>query len=793
MVSLADTRPYWVLWITAAIFAAVGLLLEFGGIQLALRGGSLYYIIIGIAVFASGVLMIRRRAEGLWLYGAVLLVTIIWSFWEVGFTPWSLVPRLAGPLALGLWLLVPWCRHALIPGKPLLPLRTVVLISVASVILGLALHNLRDEPRDPIYQTGMAMLKAMPPVARTDASADWENYGNTPGGSRFSPQSEITPQNVSKLKVAWIYRTGPDSAGNMPRIESTPIKVGRTVYFCTSYNDVIALDAETGKENWRYKSGIPMTTTMYGICRGVAYYKIPDATGECSERIYTNTIDAHLIALDAQRGTLCPGFGQNGITSLLEGMGDVKPGYYFPTSAPTIARGKIVLGGWISDGQYWGEPSGVIRAYDAVNGQLAWAFDVGRPDRTTLPPEGETYTRATPNSWAPMSVDPELGLVFAPTGNATPDYYGAQRRPFDDQYSSSVVAIELDTGHVRWSFQTLHHDLWDLDVPSQPTLVDVPTANGVEHALIQPTKRGELFYLNRETGAPLAAVEERKVPVTGAAPGERVSPTQPFSVGLPSVAGPTLTERDMWGITPLDQLWCRLEFRKMRYDGTLTPPGLRRALVYPGYAGGNNWGGVTVDTDRHLLVAPAFRFANWVQLLTRQQADKMGLLPIVDSAQGNVSAAVPQAGTPYGAAVGPFMSPLKAPCQNPPYATISAIDLVSRKLVWTETLGTARNSGPFGLHSQLPLRMGVPLFGGAITTAGGLTFVGATQDGYFRAIDTMTGKVLWETKLPTGGHATPMSYLSSDSNRQFVVIAAAGNFFLGTKPGDYIVAYALPK
>jgi quinoprotein glucose dehydrogenase len=475
-------------------------------------------------------------------------------------------------------------------------------------------------------------------------------------------------------------------------------------------------------------------------------------------------------------------------------MGEATPGYYAVSSAPTIVQGKVILGGWVMDNQFWGEPSGVIRAYDAVTGKLAWAWDMGRPDRQGEPSEGETFTRSTPNAWAPMSVDEQLGLVYVPTGNATPDYFGADRRPFDDHYSSSVVALDVTNGRPRWSFQTAHHDLWDYDVAAQPTLVDYSTPTGVVKALLQATKRGELFLLDRATGDPLSRVEERPAPSRGAVPEERVAATQPFSVGLPSFRGADLVEGDMWGITPLDQLWCRIKFREARYDGPNTPPGLTPSIEMPGWVGGMEWGGVAVDTERHIVIVNSQNLPNYLRLIPRSQADGMDLKPY-DGLHGALAAMMSpaQAGTKYGVLLSSFLSPLEIPCNRPPYGRLSAIDLPSGKLMWTQVFGTARNSGPLGVPSMLPLQLGTPNIGGAVATAGGLFFIAATQDEYLRAYETTTGKLLWQARLPTGGHATPMTYLSPASGRQLVVIAAGGHLGLSPTTGAYIAAFALPK
>jgi len=452
----------------------------------------------------------------------------------------------------------------------------------------------------------------------------------------------------------------------------------------------------------------------------------------------------------------------------------------------------------VADGQFWGEPSGVIRAYDAESGKFVWAFDVGRPDDHGEPPPGKTYTLSTPNSWGPMSADEELGMVYVPTGNVGgSDYFGAQRRPFDDKFSSSTMALDAETGQLRWSFQYIHHDLWDYDVASQPTLVDLPGPNGVQKALIQPTKRGEIYVLDRVTGRPIRQVRERPVPTGGHVPEERIAPTQPYSIEMPRLTGPRLTEAMMWGLTPLDQLWCRIRFRQFRYEGTFTPPGKDWNMLYPGAGGGMNWAGATVDPDRKLLIVNSLRIANTSRLIPRKEADDMGVAIKGSKAPNGGKRPSPlgvsaQAGTPYAAAFGPFFSPLAVPCQQPPYGTISAIDLTSGKLVWTHPLGSAREAGPFGWNMGLPLPMGMPVKGGVLATRSGVTIVAATKDATIRAFESATGQELWEDRLPAAAHATPMTYLSARSGKQFVVVAAGGDPRLQSRRGDYVIAYSLP-
>ncbi|AEG50875.1 membrane-bound PQQ-dependent dehydrogenase, glucose/quinate/shikimate family [Sphingobium chlorophenolicum L-1] len=781
--------------IYSVILGLSGIALLLGGINLLRLGGSPYYAAAGLAVTISAAMLWRARWSGAIIYMAFLLLTIVWAVWEAGLNAWALMPRLAffGLLALPL---IGWALRSRLRGSAPPRWKAGLLVGgLLAVFAGYALHHATGmKVSDPIFDRGMASAQSgIPQAGATARGGDWLSYGNDAGGTRFSPLTQLTPANVNKLEVAWTFQTGPGVDGKFGNLEVTPLKVGDKVYVCTPYSDVIALDAETGKPVWRWRSKIDRKGFAYNNCRGVTYYAVPGMTGLCSKRILHATADVSLVALDASTGRPCPDFGKGGRISLKVGMGQFDNGYYFVSSAPTLIRGKIVIGGWVADGQYWGEPSGVIRAFDAKSGAFSWAFDMGRPGSTSVPTSGETYTKSTPNSWGPMSADETLGLVYAPTGNSVPDYYGGNRRPFDDKYSTSVVAIDVETGLPRWSFQTVHHDLWDYDNPSQPTLIDLPSRKGIRKALIQPTKRGQLFVLDRVTGKPIFDVKEKPVPQGGIVPGERLSPTQPYSVGMPSFAGPKPEERMMWGLTPFDQLFCRTEFRKLRYEGEFTPPGFAPNLVHPGYGGGMTWSGISVDPDRNLLIINSNRMSNISRLMPRAEADKMGLKPMSNSSHSNIGGAVPQAATPYAAEIRPFLSPLMMPCEEPPYGYLTAIDLRSQKVVWRKTLGDTRGSGPFSIPTHVPLPMGMPSFGGSTTTRGGLVFISGTADAVLRAFESTTGQIVWQASLPAGGNATPMTYLSPKSGRQFVVIAAAGHHALENKRGDYIVAYALPK
>lgn len=625
---------------------------------------------------------------------------------------------------------------------------------------------------------------------------DWPEFGGSAAGTRYTALTQITPANVGRLRLAWQYKLDPPvETAKHPYVafEATPLEVADTVYFCTPNNAVIALDAETGRARWKFEPRARKWGS-FRACRGVAFYRSPGtgttprpAADDCPERIITATMDAHLFAVDAKTGKPCGQFGDNGVVDLLSGMGSVPPGVYGVTSAPTIVRGVIIVGGMVVDNGQVNNPSGVIRAYDAVTGRFAWAWDLGRPGVHTEPVPGEFYTRNSPNGWAPFSADETLGLVFVPTGNSNPDYYGAQRTAEAEKYSSSVVALDATSGEVRWSFQTTHHDLWDYDVASQPVLVDMPEKDGVIPELIQATKRGEIFVLDRRDGHPLAAVAEKPVP-QGGAPGDRTAATQPFSVGMPSLAGPDLTERDMWGITPVDQLWCRIKFRQARYEGPMTPPTPVRPWIYsPGWMGGNDWGSVSVDESRHVLVAVSMRMANYDRFVSSDER--------TTGPDGTTHSLVtPQVGSPFfGIVTDYFHSPLGVPCQRPPYGMISAIDLETRRLMWSHPLGTARDNGPLALRARVPfpIPMGTVTMGGNLVTRSGVIFVAATLDQYLRALDEQTGRELWRTDLSAAAFATPMSYMSA-RGRQLVVVAIGGNSKFGPNQGLYVQAYALP-
>jgi quinoprotein glucose dehydrogenase/quinate dehydrogenase (quinone) len=485
------------------------------------------------------------------------------------------------------------------------------------------------------------------------------------------------------------------------------------------------------------------------------------------------------------------------VVDLRENLGPTLPGYHFSGSPALIIGHAAILGASVLDNQSTDEPSGVVRAYDVSTGKLLWGWEVAGPTSKKSLQPGEIFERDTPNSWSVFSADSELGLIYLPTGNGPPDYFGGARRPDQEKYSSSIVALDAETGDVRWSFQTVHHDLWDMDVASQPVVADINTASGKRAALIAATKRGEIFVLDRRTGEPISPVEERRVP-QGPAPGDRLSPTQPYPVSFPSFGPPHLKESDMWGSTIFDQMLCRITFKQRRYEGQFTPPSTQGSIGYPDVIGVFNWGSVAFDPERQLLFVNASWLPYLTKLIPRALADQRAVSPYgvpskraqgtESSTQGAWDWTYAQFGTPYAVEAKPFLSRFGLPCNQPPWGVVAAIDLPTQKLLWKRPLGTTKDAAPFGL----PFPMGVFNHGGSVVTRSGLAFISAAVDNYLRAFDIQTGAQLWEGRLPAGSQTSPMTYISDRTHRQYVLVSAGGFAAMGTKPGDYLVAFALP-
>lgn len=629
------------------------------------------------------------------------------------------------------------------------------------------------------------------------SDADWPAYGRTQEGTRYSPLSQINDKNVGKLKEAWTFQTGDLKTANDPgeiTNEVTPIKIRDTLYLCTPHQKLFALDAATGKQKWQFDPQLKFNPTFQHItCRGVSYHETPAATGAaadaspalCARRIILPVNDGRLFALDADSGKPCADFANNGELNLQSNMPYATPGHYEPTSPPVITDKVIVIAGAVTDNYSNREPSGVIRGFDVNSGKLLWAFDPGAKDPNAIPADEHHFTPNSPNSWAPSAYDAKLDIVYLPMGVTTPDIWGGDRTPEMERYASGLLALNATTGKLVWFYQTVHHDLWDMDVPAQPTLADITDKNGNKVPVIYvPTKTGNIFVLNRTNGELVVPAPEKPVP-QGPAKGDRLSPTQPFSE-LTFRPEKKLTGADMWGATIYDQLVCRVMFHSLRYEGTFTPPSEQGTLVFPGNLGMFEWGGLSVDTDRQVAIANPIALPFVSKLIPRGPGNPIEPDENDKGGSGTESGVQPQYGVPFGVTLNPFLSPFGLPCKQPAWGYISAVDLKTNDIVWKKRIGTVRDSSPL----PLPFKMGMPMLGGPVSTAGNVFFIGATADNYLRAFSVTNGEKLWEARLPAGGQATPMTY--EVNGKQYVVISAGGHGSFGTKLGDYIVAYALP-
>ena len=780
------------------VLVLVGLVLAMGGLRLATLGGSWYYLIAGLLTVVSGVLLTKRNANGGLLYLVVVIGTAIWALAEVGTSFWGLVPRLAPVLVLGF--LAALCVRVLsnkqnklaLPATATAAAAAAAAVQAVVVLAGVASILTPHGTVENIAKLGETPVREVKAVEDAhSADNQWLQYGRNEDSARFAPLDQINASNVSQLQVAWKFRTGSKTGKNYED-QNTPIQVGDSLYICTPENRVMALDAETGEKRWEWNPNVK-EAVFWNRCRGVGYYEMPQemksADGKCDTRIITTTKDARLWALDAKTGAVCSNFGKNGSTDLSEGMGPYEDHFYMPTSQPLVMGNRVIVGGWVWDSQRTNEPSGVVRAYDLKTGAIDWAWDLGNPGITKLPPEGETYTKGTPNWWSSGAFDAKLNLIYLPLGNGTPDFWGGHRSKETDAHSSAMVALHADTGRLAWKFQTVHNDTWDYDIGTPPTLVDLPDGKGGETpALVVATKTHQLFMLDRRDGKPVTQVEERPVSQE-MLEGDRVSPTQPVSVGMPQLAKTKLEETDMWGATMFDQLYCRIKFKQLRNEGAFTKMTDKPTLIWPGYYGGFNWGGMSVDKKRNLLIVNDMQMPQIGWLMPQ---DKFDEAKEIAKGMGKGAGVPQQKGTPYVAVRGPFNSPLDIPCHAPSWGNLTAIDLTTQKVAWQVPMGTVEDSVLKGVRASLPVPLGMPSLSGPITTAGDLIFHAGTQDYYIRAYDVKTGKEVWKDRLPVGAQATPMTYLSPQSGRQMVVTVAGGARMTDDR-GDYIIAYALPK
>jgi len=803
MKSDSQAAPKWIAALVGVLVLVFALLFAGGGVYLVTLGGSAYFALAGAGLLVSAILLLRRQPAGAWVFGLVLLLSAAWAVFDAGWAFWPLVSRLFALGVLGLLVVLAYPSLRLLStgkagGRVPYALAGVTAVALAGVFAGMFV------PHAPVASAGDG--PGLVPVAAGQAQKDWAHYGNTAGGSRFVALDQINRSNVDQLQVAWTYRTGEiaQSDGNGAEDQLTPLQIGDKVFLCTPHNNLIALEADTGKELW--KREINAQSKVWQRCRGLAYFDVtaplpPSTVGgatpvqqlqagaNCQRRLLTNTIDARLIAVDAETGEFCQGFGQNGQVDLKAGLGNAPDPQYQLTSAPLMAGTTVVVGGRVADNVQTDMPGGVIRGFDVITGAMRWAFDPGNPEDRKAPAAGKSYVRSTPNVWAPMSYDAALNTVYLPMGGPSTDLYGVERTPLAHRYGASILALDANTGNEKWVYQTVRNDLWDFDIPMQPSLIDFPRADGgTVPALVVGTKAGQIYVLDRATGKPLTEVKDEPV-LPGNITNEPYAKTQPRSVGMPQIGAQRLTEADMWGATPFDQLLCRIAFRKMRYEGLYTAPGTDVSLSFPGSLGGMNWGGISTDPVNGFIFVNDMRLGLWVQMVP---SDNKGGTSGGGEAVNTGMGAVPLKGTPYSVNKNRFLSPLGIPCQAPPFGTLTAINLKTQKIAWQVPVGTVQDTGPLGVKMHLPLPIGMPTLGGTLSTQGGLVFIAGTQDYYLRAFDSGSGKEAWKGRLPVGSQGGPMSYQSAKTGRQYVVITAGGAR-QSLDRGDYVIAYALPQ
>ncbi|MBP7646141.1 MAG: membrane-bound PQQ-dependent dehydrogenase, glucose/quinate/shikimate family [Comamonas sp.] len=788
--------------LTLLLLAILGLPLTFGGSYLLALGGSPFYLFSGVVVLITAFGVLKRKRWATPVYAIWLLVLLAWSLWESGLHWWPLATRLGLPAIIGFIMAIPASRRSAAGAAPFaagMPVLAASILSAVIAFIGIPFH---------LHETaGKLSMEVVNPDAKTGdtpaAEGDWTAYAGSHHGQRFSKLKQITPDNVNQLDVAWQIRTGdmkgPGDVGETT-YQATPLKIGDSLYLCTPHSLAIALDADTGAEKWRFDPQAGMESNrQHQTCRGVAFYADAPATlaaatavaptaaaasaAQCKHRIFLPSSNAKLYALDAETGKLCEDFGDKGAIDLTHNMPNKQPGYLNPTSPPVIAGDTLIIGASVNDNYAVESPSGVIRAYDVHSGKLLWNWDSGNPDATEpFDPANpnQVYKASSPNSWTVFSADTELGMVYVPMGNRVPDQLGQYRNADEEKYTAAIVALDLKSGKLRWYQQTVHHDLWDMDLGSQPVLLDLDLPKGRTPALVLPTKQGDVYVLDRRDGTPIHAVTERPAPQGTDVPGEHTVPTQPVSAL--SFEPPKLTESDMWGASLIDQMMCRIQFKKLRYEGRYTAPSLQGTLVYPGNFGTFNWGSVAVDPQRQVMFGMPTYLAFVSTLIPR---DQLKGDTVMNLGEQGINA---NEGAGYAVKMHPFLSPMGVPCQTPPWGTVAAADLRTGKIAYQYRNGTIRDLSPI----PLPIKVGVPGIGGPLMTASGVAFLGAAVDNNFRAYDVATGDVLWNARLPAGGQATPMTYLNSQGE-QIVVLVAGGHGSIGTKAGDYVIAYKLKK
>ncbi|MBV9502703.1 MAG: pyrroloquinoline quinone-dependent dehydrogenase [Acidobacteriaceae bacterium] len=607
------------------------------------------------------------------------------------------------------------------------------------------------------------------------AQSEWPFYGYDSGGSRYSPVSQITPGNVKNLQRAWTYHTGEKPAASGPRgqrqvaFETTPLVIEGVLYLTTPANRVIALDATSGHEIWKFDPQAKSKVAIrYRAHRGVSYWP---GDSHNPPRILLGTLDGRLIALSARTGLPVPGFGNEGEVDLRGGVAEgFADSVYAVTSPPAIYQDVVITGAELPESPGRG-PYGDVRAWDVRSGKLVWPFHTvprpGEPGHETWNSNG-WQERTGANVWTGFTVDTQTGRIFLPIGSPAYDFYGGDRKG-TNLYGDSVVALNARTGSLVWSYQLVHHDIWDYDPPAPPALISVQRGGREIPALVEVTKMGLVFILDRRNGKPVFPVEERSFPQSDV-PGEASWPTQPIPVKPPPLSRSSMSAEDLTDVTPESHRFCADLFSKLQNKGRYTPYGTGLTVVFPGTLGGATWSGVSYDPN----LGYVFVNTNEVGAIGQMVKEPPG------------SEVAWRRTSPFGE-YGRFWDPNLWPCQKPPWGLLTAVNVNTGEIAWRTPLGVVEELEARGVHGTGALNIG-----GSIATASGLVFIGATNDQRFRAFDSRTGKELWSAIIDGSGHATPITYLGKDA-RQYVVIAAGGGGFFGSKPADAIVAFALPR
>ncbi len=613
---------------------------------------------------------------------------------------------------------------------------------------------------------------------------EWSQYGG-PGGQQYTELSQINKDNLSSLQQAWEFRTGDLNQGFAHKaysFQATPIFWNNTLYVSTSANWVLAVNATTGEELWRFDPELPKDIGYSeSASRGVSIWH-----GEaevCPSRIFLGTLIGEVYALDALTGVPCADFGDKGRVDMSIGVGNVDIGEYGITSPAAILGNQLIVGSAIGDNRAVELERGMVRALDARTGAINWLWDPiprsnAEANYSSWENDSGKITGAA-NVWPPLSVDAERDLVFASTGSPSPDFYGGERLG-DNNYANSLVALDGTTGRVVWQQQLVHHDIWDYDIPSQPTLTELRINGESLPAVMVVTKTGMLFAFHRDSGEPLYEIIEKAVPASDV-PGERASPTQPFS-SLPALSDQSaLSEEDAFGIAWLDKRSCARVLRNMRSEGIFTAPSLQGTVMNPSYAGGSNWGGVAIDPQRQIAVANVNQIPSLVRLIPRDQLD-------AERANGSLDGwdISRQTGTPYYMARRIFLSSLGLPCTKPPWGKLVAMDMTAGEILWDIPLGTIRDVAPAAVPN---FNWGVPGMGGPLLTASGLIVIGAAAEKVIRIFDTSNGDELWSERLPAAPLASPMSY--EVDGEQYIAFVAGGHDQFGLERGDYLLSYKL--